>query len=309
MKKLILNYLSIAILSGVLLSCAEEESGLNPVIDNNNVALADFPFSVENQNGVLSFPSMEDYDNAISYLNSIGDSKLPLFEEALKFRSLRQLGDASFDDEILNALLSVNKSIIIQGKTFQLDTEEGIVRVNDNSDLKSSSIQTYSVDDDVLDIVFNGASPENHSTSDDIKLKSLFHNKSKAEWSAGGSRKVKAKVTYQKAGIYFSLQAKITKENWSGGDNNIEYSVVKGSAYCRKKGWGSNCKDNRAISQKSQGGNGREYSYRPYSNRRGLRHFKYEVDFYFDNNDTGDRFYSRLKESKDENHNHISKHR
>ncbi len=267
------------------------------------------PFSVENKSNVLSFPTVDDYEKAIYYLDSVGSDGLSTFEDFLNFSSLRSsVEQEGFEDEILNTLLSKEKSIIIQDKIFQIDTENGLVMVGSESDFTTKNTKSFTVDNDVLDIVFNGADVRENITSD-LESKALFHNKSSVEWPSSTGKTVKAKVTYQKAGIYFSLQAKIKKVNFIDGGAYIGFSVPKGSAYCVKKGWGSKCKNNTAIAQRTAGSYGREHSYRPYSGSRGLRHFKYKVKFDFNDSSVGKHYSADLIESSGANHGHITQHK
>lgn len=85
------------------------------------------------------------------------------------------------------------------------------------------------------------------------------------------------KVVYQKAGIYFSLQAKVQSQNrfagiWSTQTDflTLEYDVMY-EPKCRDTVFGNNTINN--------GGTTNDLNRRPYESTRGLHHFRYAVIF------------------------------
>ena len=90
-------------------------------------------------------------------------------------------------------------------------------------------------------------------------------------------RRLSCKVVYQKAGIYFSLQAKVQSQNRFAG---IWYAQKDALSLEYIADWDPKCKDAQyARGVVYNNGAGNELNYRPYESTRGLHHYSYAALF------------------------------
>ncbi len=276
---------SVFILSFILLltSCDNENLILEKSIFNET----NFDVSVENN--TLVFPKLEDYENAIEYLSEMDEVELLTWGEMLGFNSLLYNVDYCdnkyVQDELLGALLNENYEIIIGENKFILDLENEIVNVISNSKLKfkkEKSHKTYSTESNVIDIIFYGVEEDESGIIAVEKLKKS--KKGPYYWQTSGG-KLKYKVVYQTAGIYFSLQAKIKHTTKIGCNGWVDYGLeLEGdNNYYKPRN-----KSKKKISHYYSYGNCSSYNYRPYSSTRRLTEYNYNVYFFYNDNNTGD---------------------
>lgn len=154
---------------------------------------------------------------------------------------------------------------------------------------KNAKISFYSTEEDVIDLLMAGVRGKNSLSNSGEKTLSIFGEDDKdvegpvyydgMKVYPGDDRgKIKGKVCYQAAGIYFSLIAKFKYMEkfgeiyWeAGAPKCIEYTMIK---YQPK---------NRSEEVKTPRGNDCEYNgevqYRPYEAMRRLDRYHYEVRF------------------------------
>ncbi|MFO7659168.1 MAG: hypothetical protein R6W78_19070 [Bacteroidales bacterium] len=268
--------ISAIILAHFLFNSCEKEK-----VDNAKIQLPVSDFSVKVENNKLVFPTVSDYEKAITYLGRLGDENFDLWEQSIGFKSMRtEIGletDTLVKDPLLGTLINKDYEIVIQGYNFKLNLKEEKVEVSSvNSDLKSTgNSELYSTNVDLLDKIFY---PENYKETTEPKLKGWFHDKDgtyRIDVSSGSH--VKVKLVYQKAAIYFSLLSDIKHVNHSGcgGNVHIGYQYQPGCFYWKK---GNN--NSTDIPEHSDGGDCREYDRRPYHGGRGLKDYYLSVKFW-----------------------------
>lgn len=278
-KYLILTVI-LAIFTIILISCRKEDidnkyfsnksdfiniHGINVKLDNKNI-------NGQRSPNWLYFNTKQDYESAINLLSSnTTDSLLSSFENALSFSSMRSSMSEStreaieIEDDILATLINPVGRVRIGDNIFEIDAYNDSVLVYSADDTKS--LMVFSTDDEIFDILEGKKDSGEKGCSAKNKVKNI----------EVGVSEIDCKVVYQKAGIYFSLQSKISKNNISGGADIY--------LYCE----GYNGVTNRFIKNKdpqtyliqsySTGGNKRSYNYRPYSGTRKLVNFHFKVHF------------------------------
>jgi len=238
-------------------------------------------FSVNVINNKLVFPSVFDYEKAISYLGKIGDENLDLWEQSIGFISFRrEIGlenDTLIKDAILGSLLNKDYEIVIEGFNFVLDlkTEQVKVIPYDNNLKSVSDTVIFSTKINVIDKVFY---PDVLESTEENAFKSTMEDKvGPYYWDVSTGQQVEFKVVYQAAGIYFSLQSKIKHQNHVGCNGWIEIglNVRPGCKYKPKN------EKEEDIPEHAEGGFCREYNYRPYQAMRRLDKYYFDVLFYY----------------------------
>jgi hypothetical protein len=265
------------IFAATLFSCQNEDVLIQDPLQSQvkpkyNVTVVD---------NMLFFKSRDDYEKTINYLAQLGDENFVNWEKEISFNSLRanykenELEEMGIEDNMLATLLNPKSQIRIGENIFKIDMKNEKVFVIPFSDYSKfydfgtkKNQRTFSTEDDVLDIL------EGKATDDILKRKRRFcrSNKLDGSWREPNTGiNIKYKVVYQRSGIFKSLQAKIKRE---GSTNGIELVLkTSGSNFWRNK------RDTRNIDNKSLGGFGREYNYRPYNRTRRLKDFRYGVQF------------------------------
>lgn len=153
MKNLSVYLALLLILSGtaVLNSCS---SG-NEIIEQEEINLSE---GIDLTDGILTFSSIDLYEETIHLLSSFDDRKLDQWEKSYNYISLRsQNEEPLLIGEIGNTfatLLNPTKEIIIAGNYFQLDFEKEKVfkkKIFNSCEFKSTELSgdTYSFTDDV----------------------------------------------------------------------------------------------------------------------------------------------------------------
>lgn len=278
-------------------------------------------FGVEFKNGALRFPSTERYINLVESENEATKSKIINFlaekddyislrKAHLGFKKLangRTLSAQEVElvesNEFLSSLLNEDGLILIGDHYFKVDLSAERVYVlnaqfeNELNDLKDENtsnlnIMVFSTDDDVLDLVeegtkgtingrielFCGESGAREDKDDSFVYEPVY-----------GDYRQDNKVVYQKAGIYFSLQAK-TKMQYKSltglwVDAGITYNQVI-NYYVKYE---PKCKGvTERTDTKTDDGPSNELNYRAYESGRGLHKYRYEADFF------GQGYWSRI---------------
>lgn len=269
MKKLS-TIISFAVLF-ILASCQKESVTIDSIVSNplHKVSVND---------GMLYFETEDDYQNTIDYLSDMDEEGFLNWENEISFISMRsefeedELKKMGVVDNLLATLLNPEGVIRIGENIFKLDIpNETVYTVPASKYTKDfyteKSVKTYSTEDDVLGILdgtTNALEKGNFCPGNKQKIKYWY--------PPSPHPKVKCKVVYQRAGIYYSLQAKIKKVNAWGGDVQIGYST-QGSNFWRNK------KTSDTFSCSNQGF-GHEYTCRPYSSTRRLKAYRYSVYFW-----------------------------
>ena len=283
MKKKQENYLIMIVmfLTIILFSSCENEINKETASDETVILTYSFStFDVSVKRNMLVFEDPNNYQSAIDYLACIGDANFFEFENRINYNSMRKIfselnKELPVDDELLAVLLNDEANIQIGEYIFHLDFENKTVDaklVTSNQVLKSTL--SYSMEDDIIDLVFNEEEVLNElkgadSYCDGAKLGYYY-------WSTVNGD-VKYKIVYQRAGIYYSLQAKIKKDGWTQGAVYISLSTssTPGETTFYRNNVG--CWD---FASNSTGGYGHEYNIRPYSKSRRLSAYRYFINFY-----------------------------
>lgn len=195
------------------------------------------------------------------------------------------------EDVILSLLLNPVGLIQINGYVFKVDlSNEDILTyaLTSNAQLNaekitdltngiiSQGILEFVTDDDVLDILTEGKKSIDGVTGCPGTKLGYYY------WNTSGGQ-VMYKTVYQKAGIYFSLQAKIKKDHY-GGAEYISLSTNDDANFGGTNFWKHKKSCNTFFD--SDGGYGREYNIRTYNGTRGLTDYLFTTDFYCSDNGT-----------------------
>ncbi|MEX0987073.1 MAG: hypothetical protein WD052_06300 [Bacteroidales bacterium] len=206
MKKIIITF----VLSLLLISCSKKDTIDVPIV-------LDLGFNFEYTNAILNFSTVEDYESAITYINS-DPSQINIFNGKNGFVSLYSISEESFldenCDEIISSLLNENQEIIIQNVQFILDfNSRTVTAINLNSEeyLKSNSKSIFSFDDYVLFEVFSKSNDE-RAFKKEILLDPCPGKDQKSYQTVFTYHDIELRQQYLKLGIYYSLTAKITKD-------------------------------------------------------------------------------------------------
>jgi hypothetical protein len=240
------------------------------------VGLDTIAFSVEDNR--LVFESEEEFQKGIDFLAQLGDENFAAFEKEIGFDSYRKVlkGTSNWaeqiEDELLATLINPEGIVQVENYLFRIDfdKEKTYAYVLDDSETELKSA-----------VVTEQKSPVELKWEDDafavlkgepqLKGSGCRRNKTGYFYVNTTFGEVQYKIVYQKVAIYFSLQAKIKQSGQSYGYISLQTSK------CWWKSKKSRWSGDASI---SIGGNGREYNFRPYSKRRGLKDYYYGVDFY-----------------------------
>ena len=260
-----------------------------------NVAIEDLKateaYKVEVVDDMLYFKTEDDYQNTIDYLAQIGDDNFEKWEKEVSFNSMRAkfdeeaLDKMGIEDNLLATLLNPTGIIRIGENVFKLDIPNEMVYSTPASKYTpdfytEKGVKTFSIDDDVLEIIAGS-----YTGAEKGKCKK---NKEDGTWTTPTNfPTVEYKIVYQRAGVYFSLQAKIKKINQWNGDPFVGLATAGTNNRWKKKG-ASHYVD---IVPFLQEGYKHEYNYRPYGGGKRLVSYKFEMD-YWANIDDGYTFWA-----------------
>ncbi len=273
MKKKLFGLIALVITIGAIsfYSCSKEK---NNHMQSNNVAATNELLSVKE--GRLAFKTVAYYEETINNLSRLGDGKFDEWENKLGFQSMRKMiGEESCEklgvvDPLLATLLNKEGVIEIEGNIYQINLLNETVKVTsastyaETSFLKANNYTTYSTNDNVFEML-------NDSNRGLGCSACAGKSKEKNEYLFEGVT-VNYKVVYQKAGIYYSLQAKIKKDGCANSSCNFDIGLSGSVSYNQCGGGGGS---NTYVN----GGSGREYSWRPYEGSRRLKQFSFYVSF------------------------------
>ena len=171
-------------------------------------------------NGILSFSTVESYEETIKLFSSFSEDDLDKWELAYNYASLRlSKKELNLINEIGNTfatLLNPQKEVIIEGNYFQLNFEDETaitykIDLNSNCEYKSvnsNDIQVLNFDDDI-DIFQNG-----------VYLKSTVKcPNSETDWQVLNGLDVghaKYQISYKKYIVYCCLKARIIPYDATG---------------------------------------------------------------------------------------------
>ncbi|MFP5471944.1 MAG: hypothetical protein ACLGGV_10155, partial [Bacteroidia bacterium] len=238
----------------------------------------------EVHDGRLVFSSRASYEKTIEQLSPLEESELIAWEDNLSFTSMRkemteeERENIGIEDELLATLINKHGEIQIGKYIYKIDipnekvyaVRENQVENPGNAFENNAAVKIYSIHDNVLDFVEGDRTPQ--AKGCDGCPDNKFVDKD-VQTKGGASVNVKYKVVYQKAGVYYSLQAKIKREVCNG----CIYIGLQwpGKTYSYTK-CGSSSSE---ITGFNQGGTGREYSKRPYSGSSRLKQYNWKVRF------------------------------
>ncbi len=277
------NY-TLFILCILFISCSQEQE--------------EVPFmSTKETSQYLKFVDEESYEDQIALLTDMTDEELVEWAETnnkealLLRRTGEELERLGIEDLVVAAILNEEHVIDINKKVYRVDIA--------NDDVRSISAENFTGISDFArtDIVESFAITDN-VFDPEIKDTDLTARRCRGGCGRGGykpgnwtiwnetrgaNESMKRKIVYQKAGIYFSLQAKIKKTHYNfGGD--VTFGLMVNQSYAgnsttskwkRKK----RCKQGN-MHVVGKGGNQREYNYRGYSSSRPLHAYRFKVHFY-----------------------------
>ncbi len=253
------------------------------------------PFNVEVKEGILVFPDLENYELAIEYLSSLDNRFFPFWEDKISFISMRkgfnevELAANGFDDEIFASLMNPEGVIQIGEHVFKVNMiEERVDVINANSYTKSTgitnnrNIRSFKTSENVIAILYG-----NEDTF--IEKSSCSSNNTGWEYVNTTDGSVQYRVRYYKAGIYFTLRARMEKESGSGGYVDMYMRTYSDWTFARRNS--SNC----ITFSGHTGGGSKSYSMRAWSSWYSLDAYAYYVDFTI--NDSGSNTNSQFSDN------------
>lgn len=266
-----------------MFSCDKQETEL----ENNKALTAKtqnnpYSFNVKVNNGILTFTTREDFDNAITYLNENSPESFKEFEENLNYKSMRSVTTEEarekigIYDDLLATLINPEAMIEINGSVFKLDAlNETVTMVNskdfeDKSSFASRNAYNFSTHDDILSIL--DGTDEGEADSDFRGGKCKKNKVGPIYFYGPNNFKIRYKSVYQSSGFMRSLIFKIKK--LSGGNDYIGLKTDGYNYYTYKK-FGKTRKVN--IPYRNKGGGDRVYKYRPYSSSRRLKAYRFSI--------------------------------
>ncbi|MBX9851369.1 MAG: hypothetical protein K2X86_06375 [Cytophagaceae bacterium] len=243
MKKVFLSLGLLIICSVIFYACKKDQVEVPTPISE----------IVSVQDGRLIFDSKESYENFINDESDNGNARLA-FKTAIKGSS-----DTLIEDDFLAELLNEKNIVQIGSKAYKLDFKEHKVYVLrdvtdanmillENKDVSSGKLGVYSMDDDVLEE--EGEEVNYSATAKKKKCKEGGARRCKDRATLNTEDEISVKVNtdgsivttvlkssfagklvYQKAGIYFSIQSKLTWDSEkvittypaNGGNPSTEY--------------------------------------------------------------------------------------
>ncbi len=248
------------------------------------------PFIAEVKEGILVFPDIGNYETAVEFLTSLESEKIPYWEDNLSFVSMRKafnsekLAQLGFDDEVLATLVNPDGYIQIGDYLFNinmLNSKVEVVKLDKGiffeNDLKSQNHMTFNTHENIFAILYG----------DEITLtekSSCDSNNTDWRYLNTSDGQVQYRVRYYKAGIYFTLRARIEKESGSGGYVDMYMRTWSHWTFARRNS--SNCITFAGY----EGGSGSSYSMRAWSSIYSLSAYKYIVDFTINDHATGSQY-------------------
>jgi len=243
--------------------------------------IENLPVTVDNN--TLVFTSEENFQECINMIGDYNTSQLDLFEKIIGFSSYRtQVNDTICDDDFFLTLLNPNAEIIIGDYLFKVDfTKEKTfatpIFIDENK--KSESHLVFSWDDDIFEILKNG----NQNLHKKSAKSFCPSNKEKYKYWViypdilTAREKIKAKVCYQRFGIYNSIIMKFKAEEF-----NIDSPLVNASYHTVGTNFYENKKKYKEFSRQNYTtfvGQGNEIHHRPYQSGRRLKRYFVSVKF------------------------------
>lgn len=243
-----------------------------------------FGFSVEVRNGMLAFPTRDDYESALEYLGPQDVRGFAEWENTLGFISMRgslekaQREKLGVVDDLLATLINQDAQIEIAGNVFQLRALEETVSVVptasfEASGLSAKNVSIFSTDDNILDILEGKESRLSKSE------RARYCSKRKLSWNyrySNGTNKIHAKVVYQKAGFLNSLVTLIEEEIDLGGTSSWNMLLETNG----RNFWTNKKYSNVTIPyHKSSIFNAARKTYRPYYSSRRLKSYRFSIAF------------------------------
>ncbi|UII75314.1 hypothetical protein LV716_13765 [Flagellimonas sp. HMM57] len=294
MKK---KYRIIQLLLLMMVVGCQTENDTDPTVENSaaeveEIVKAQYDFKVEAKNGILSFPSQDDFDKAIEYVANLGDENFAKWENEISFKSLSSISSDSdlenlgINDRLLAVFLNPDMMLTVGENTFKTDYLANEVVMVNNSDFTSKrsfsgkSRRVFDTDDDIFGLL-DGSVTEDENLTSKRKYKRCKRNK-KTQHVYIGQDQYDLKVVYQAGWPARSLQAKIKRKDGEPAvqETNIGLQTQR-STFTQRRKRNSNC--DRRYNNTGRGGNGREYSLRIYYSSRALEAFDYNVNFYGSN--------------------------
>lgn len=275
MKNLLVGAFSMFLIVG----CQKQE--VAPSVGAELSTLESLKQNVSVNNEMLVFSDEQSYSAAIDYLMDLeaNDKEYASYwDHEIGFNSLNQqktekeLDKMGIYDAVFAELLNAKQEVQIGAQIFRINTVDGTMTVED---IASKEVEIFSTNDSYFDIK-EGLS---------VKGAKAGCPKRKAEstrWGAGSSGQISSKVTYQRGGIYFSLQSKIQQSSRPNG-RTISLNAGTGNTYTKNKNGASQV----TIGTNSQNGTNGSYNYRPYFNTRQLKQFYFRVSFAYNHPGVG----------------------
>ncbi len=255
----------------------------------------------DNKASFLSFDSKSDYEQVFSDHAIIkskesmqGDfvslkSTIENFDSEKNARKGRQLEDTLYADYgILPKILNRDKIVKIGDYLIKVDLHTETVLVLESkyrdqykdlatSNMDNQNIMTFSTDDEVLTLLAQGATGSNSRLLGWCDDPAAAPGRKKDHSCKSKKKRYKASVVYQRAGIYYSIIAKIKNQKkkwrvwWSDGSGwlRIDYDFY-GRVRC-----GASYDENSYIKKYYK----RKAIYRPYEGT--VRMEYYELNAYF----------------------------
>lgn len=296
-----------------LLFVACEPNSIEEAIPKNE-------FNVEFKNGAIKFSSIDSYQNMvedktdversafISFLQSKKDynSLRKSYSKAKQTSSGRALGaketEIAESNDFLASILNEDGLIAIGEYYFKINLNSErvfVLSVKNESELEdlkqeavaNQNILIFSTDDDVLLLLAEGSKGTASGRSQ------LFCRDSGAEDKKDDSFAVEPvygdyrqdnKIVYQKAGVYFSLQAKTKMQYKSLVGLWVDAGITYNQQVRYYYKYEPKCRDiSEGSATKTDDGPSNELNYRAYESIRGLHKYRYEAEFF------GQGFWSR----------------
>ncbi len=215
MKKII--YLTIIVLSLIIFNSCQKQIDCESVNNEQRVESSN-NFDLVQKNNMLSFPSVEDYENAINFLAKDEKNNFKEWNKEFNFKNsmakaVKTKQIIYKNDNLLSQMINNRGELEIQGKIFCLDFDKRTVKVYYSIDNYSSkkADKVYSFDDEILTLEFGTKAEKKELLSNKSKYAPLYNPAYRYDESGG----CKYKIAYHKDGIYFTLVAKIKQ----GGSN------------------------------------------------------------------------------------------
>ncbi len=246
---------------------------------NNGKVFYFSTFKVKILDNTLIFKNEQEYSNAIEFLANYFNNNFEKWEEKIGFISMRKSlyyenkrDELEFEDDLFLSLINPEGLIIIGNEKFKIDFNKRIAEVVDIKEKSTDKIKRYNFDYDYFTEKENAFknTTEDYCPGDKIKYQT---------WNTSGGN-VEWKMVYQKAVIYYSLQAKIKKDHFGGGEYIYisigYYNIGIATNYKHKK---TNC---TAYNGYIGGGDEREYNLRAYGGSRRLQAYNFVASFWCD---------------------------